>query len=180
MTKSFFQERIGNCKFSNKCLCSIKNSYEEIDTNEFFIFDDDSDQPSTIVLNSKQFQLRVKNPKNKLITFAKVDKCILPEEKGKKKCDCFLFDNAKLFFVEIKSTNPKGRKEARREAILQLEHTIRYFISKEVNVSKLYAKAVICFKNINSYPIKSSQKSQQAMFKINYNVSLEEGNLIEF
>ncbi len=180
MTKAFLQEKIGNCKFPDKCLCVAKEAYEEISSSDFFIFDDNSNQPSKIMLTADLSQLKVKNTNSHLITFVKVDKCLVPEEKGIKKCDCFLFDKETFFLIEIKSTNPTGRSKARRDAVLQLEDSIQYLISKQINISSLSAKAIICFKNINAYPIKSSQKSHQAVFRAKYNVSLEEGNLIEF
>mgnify|MGYP003438899324 FL=1 len=125
-------------------------------------------------------QLKVSNQLRKNIIFVKIDKCLFHELKNEKKCDCILFDNSIVNFVEIKSTNKKGRSNARATAVLQLESTIKLLTFNEIEYSNLTKKAVICFKNDNQYPIKASQKSQQAIFKIKYNVNLVEGNLISF
>jgi hypothetical protein len=181
MTKEFFQANLGSCKFQQRCTCKIKDSYECITLEEFYIFDEeDNTTPSKIVVKNEYFQLSVKNSTKSEVTFVKIDKCLFPEEKGKKKCDCILFNENAFFLVEIKNSKPDGRSSARKKAIGQLEATIEQLYLKEINVSELSAKAVICFKADNPYPIRTSQKSKQAVFQIKYNVHLLEGNLIEF
>lgn len=76
-------------------------------------------------LTNKGF--RIENPDQLEIHLLKVDHCLLTNiEQNLKKCDCIIFDSRFFCFVELKLNTTRQLSEAIKEAIIQLEATIRY------------------------------------------------------
>ena len=171
------KQNLGECKFQSKCICKDKSAYEICDEEEFFIFDPVGEYPSIIVTNYDEFHLTVKNNNKKNIVFVKTDCCLIKEES---KCDTVLFNDEKIYFVELKKVNSAGRNNARKDAVLQIESTIRKFKESNIEYKLLNSFAVICFKSTNIYPIRASANSKREHFRKEYQVNLIEANEINF
>lgn len=175
-----FEDAFGNCKYQEGCVCNTKESYEYIDDGIFYVFDEggDSETPVKIVNANSVFQLTVKNNGRNSILLIKTDNCLFTDDNSK--CDCILSSDSKIFFVEIKSCNAGGRGKSRGKAAEQLKSTIDLLKSKNIDFSSMKSSALICFKSTEPRIIQASRNSSNALFKQNYGVPLEEGNVIEF
>jgi hypothetical protein len=171
------KEKLGDCKFPEKSLCENKSPYHHIKEKEFYVYDADDIQPVKIVYNG-EYQLTVRNPSGAEICVVKTDRCLI-KDANQKKCDCVLFDNSKVFFVEIKTSSSGTRKDKRNKAILQLGATIEYFESQGVILSSIEAAAIICFKNFSRVP-SSINDTKSGNFTKKYKIMLEEKYIIEF
>ncbi len=172
--------KFGDCKYAITSLCNAKSSYQNINEKEFYIFDPPSEtnQPVRIVNAKDEHQLIVSNLNEKTICLVKTDKCLFHHEVSK--CDCILIAENKVFFVEIKDTKKAQRHANRAKAIEQLENTLKSVIEQQIELSNFAVKAIICFKSAGNYPTQASKNTSRAIFQEDYNVSLEEGNTIEF
>lgn len=173
---------MGLCKNAQHCKCLTKSPYEIISGSRFYVYDPPSqeERPSEIVGLELPYHLTVVNTQGKDIAFIKTDNCCIPKGKSVKKCDCILLSSNKIFFVEIKSGGTGNRGDKRRSAVLQLGAIIDLFKSNGFDFTSIEAKAVICFKCRTDRPTQPSLNSKKAIFLQDYNVQLEEGNLIEF
>lgn len=169
----------GDCKHLETSKCLNKSSFVINNSSTFFIYDNrnDTNQPIQIVAENDSHQLSVINNNNHEICIIKTDKCLFTDEH--KKCDCIIFDAKKLFFIEI--SEAKNRNAKRHDAVKQLSTTIELFKeSKCINLEQFDKRAIICFKNGITRPTQPSFNSNRALFKEQYQVSLEEGNHISF
>lgn len=178
--KAQLEISFGNCKFSHNCICLFKDSFEASSETIFYVYDEggDSQQPVKIVSKNEKFQLTVNNETNKQVCLTKTDKCLFTDETSK--CDCLLFDDVQLYFIEIKSCSSGSRSNRRRTASNQLRQTIEHFRLNNIDFSKYKATALICFKSVEPKIIQASRNSASAIFKEQYGVLLEEGNVINF
>ncbi len=175
--KQLIQDIFGDCKFPDT---DCNGSFENTNLFKFHVCDPppEHNKPAKIVSDIDEYQLTVINNNGHNIWFVKTDKCLL--ENDKSKCDCLLFSDEIFCFVEIKNSKSSSRSTQRAKAIEQLEATIINFKGNGINFSHIITKAIICFNSNNDYPIQASKKTQQAIFAEKYQVSLEEGNKIEF
>lgn len=172
------EQHFGNCKFRHKCLCTTKNSFEFTEEKVFFIYDEkNTEQPVRIVSSKDPSHLTITNQNCKLICLIKTDNCLLDDET--RKCDCILFDDTKLFFIEIKNVNTKGRQASKIEAVKQLGITIE-LLKEKIDFSPYLTAAVICLKSFRPYITSASTNTARASFLEKHRVRLEEGNVIEF
>jgi len=179
--QQLLRSKLGECKFTNTSLCKSKSSYENIKDAEFFIFDppNETNQPVRIVKSKVgEHQLKVSNPDEKEICVVKIDKCLFPMEVSK--CDCILFSTENFYFVEIKDSKTSQRHTSRKRAVEQLGATLDNFNDHGIDLTTFVSKAVICFRSLSPYPIRTSFLTEKAVFQEKYNISLEEGNKIEF
>lgn len=173
------QTAFGDCQRSESSICLHKTSYEVTNSDYFFVMDDrynEPDEPVKIVSDAYAYQLTVINSKRHEICLVKTDKCLLKDDQ--KKCDCILFGNNKFFMVEISDAGK--RREKRCDAVEQLGATMETINSKNIDLSDYEKKAIICFKSGKTNPTQASRNSMKEMFRDKYNVSLEEGQEIEF
>lgn len=172
------KEKFGDCKFQQTSVCT--DSYEHTTVSKFYVFDPlpAVDAPSKIVDTNEPYQLTVTNKNNTNILFVKTDKCLF--ENDIPKCDCILFNDEKLFLVEIKNSSSGTRKDKRKDAIKQLGATVQRLIDNNIPIENYEAKAIVCFKRENEYPIQASKNTQRAIFLEKYKMMLGEGNIIEF
>jgi hypothetical protein len=173
---TLFKNVFGECKYLNTSPCLQKTSYQTTTSPLFGIFDEKDEAPVLVVDINNEHQLKVKNPANGAVCIIKTDKCLFTDET--KKCDCILFNNNKLFFVEIKDSNNKS--VARRKAAEQLGVSIELLVQNNIDLTQYETKAIICFKSGATRPTQPSLNTKRAIFLETYNISLEEGNLIEF
>lgn len=176
--EQLLKKHLGDCKHSTSSNCSIPSSYQIIDIPQFYVYDAEDGRPVTIVPQNQEYQLTVKNPEATDICFVKTDKCLFNDET--KKCDCILYNTGKFFLVEIKSSSSGGRSSKRKKAVEQLADTINLLKDNGIDLDAYETKAIICFKRQDTHPVRASANSQKAIFLEQYNVSLEEGNVIEF
>lgn len=178
MMLEVLKSTFGDCKFQKTSLCI--GSYESTEEDEFYIFDppNELNEPIRIVTLDLEHQLLVNNQAHKTINVVKTDKCLFTNDVSK--CDCLLFNDEKFYIVEIKSSGKNTRGEQRNRAVEQLGSTLKILRDAAINLDNFSVKAVICFKSIGRYPVKTSLLSKQATFKEQYSVNLEEGNTIEF
>jgi hypothetical protein len=172
------REKFGDCKFINTSTCRANSSFEFINHIEFYIFDPIENQPVRLANKLEPYQLTVLNSKASEISLVKTDKCLFTDDYSK--CDCLIFNDEKFFLIEIKNSSTGSRGVKRKTAVDQLSATLNTLIENNINLNKHSTKAIICFKNNRLYPVKASFNTQRAMFMEKYNVSLEEGNVIEF
>jgi hypothetical protein len=170
-----------DCK-SPECQCDSKTPFESIAEREFYVYDPGSDdnkstEPCKIVFLDKD-HLTVVNGGNSPVIFVKTDKCLIPENVSK--CDCVLFNQEKMFFVEIKKSNSAERGKQRNKAIKQLEATITWFRENGPDPDKFESFAFICFKSKTKRTTQSSFYDKQVDFQRKTNVRLEEANEISF
>ena len=88
---------------------------ETILEKEFEIYDCEEEKRCYIATEYGQF--RVINSVEKEITFLAIDKCLFFDSDRFKKCDCAIFDNDTLCFIEIKACKFKQRKSNKKTAI---------------------------------------------------------------
>ncbi|MBK8610899.1 MAG: hypothetical protein IPL84_13405 [Chitinophagaceae bacterium] len=170
---------LGDCHRTRTSICLEKTSYEVTTSGYFFIMDDrhnEPDEPVKIVSDAYEYQLTVINNQGHPICLVKTDKCLFTD--AHKKCDCILFGNNKFFLVEISETGKKNAK--RKDAVEQLTTTIDILLNHNIDLSGYEKKAIICFKNTNTNPTRPSSNSMREVFREKYNISLEEGEEIEF
>jgi len=124
--------------------------------------------------------LKIVNSYKKNIIFLAIDQCVF-DSKDKKRCDCALFEEKKFYFVEIKNVKKlKQRASHRKNAINQLESTIKEF-KKRIDFEQFAVKVLICFQNIPVCPAASTaNQEKQKEFWDNYKIDLLEGNEIKF
>lgn len=167
---------LGNCKFAQRCTCEHKTPYVSTNKATFFIHDPAEKQPVVVHFNNGPYEMIVYNNNKSEVTVIKTDNCLLSEDT--QKCDCIVLNDTTMYLVEIKDA--KDRATARNNAISQLEATIEVLIANGIQVGKIGAKAIICFKQGKTKPTNASQNSKAAIFRSKYKVSLEEGNAIFF
>lgn len=177
MMLELLKSKFGDCKFLAVSDCM--GSYETTNAAAFCIYDPPNEQnkPVRIVNVNDDYQLNVLNTDNLEVCLVKTDKCLFADLS---KCDCLLFSNKKFFFIEIKSSSSGTRKDKRYAAVGQLDATIKNLNDNGFSLDDYDAKAIICFKHENKYPIQVSRNTRRAEFFEKYKVSLEEGNTIEF
>jgi len=178
MNEQDLRAAFGDCKRPASSLCPVNTSFEYPEGYSFYVYDNEDNQPISIVESSQDYHLTVRNHTNSPVCIVKTDKCLFTDEH--KKCDCILFDAKNLFFVEMKNSAIGSRSANRKKAAIQLGDTIQLFENNNIDFKKHTAKAIICFKTNNTYPTQPSRNTLRAVFLEKYGVSLEEGNEIEF
>ncbi|NJM80324.1 MAG: hypothetical protein HC854_13230 [Flavobacterium sp.] len=99
-------------------------------------------------------------------------------EKGGQ-CDFIIFDNETVVFSEIKATK-ENLSNRRKEALKQLENTIKFYFKKELFINHEKKNALITFDNNKRIAPQASKSTKRKEFKVKYNVNLDEGNYILF
>lgn len=173
------KEKMGDCKFTESSLCEHKSPYHQIAEKLFYIYDADDRQPVKIVLDG-DYQLTIYNESESEICVVKTDKCLIKEVEGQKKCDCILFNNRRLYFVEIKSGGTGKRGERKRKAKEQLGSTIDNLRNNGISLSNLELQAIICIKNHSRKIPQVTEQTMMEKFREQYNVKLEITDTIEF
>ncbi len=114
------------------------------------------------------------NPSKTTITFAAVDNCLLGP-KHHSRCDFIIGDFNKLYFVEIKQVKTSRRREARLEAVKQLQNSI-FLLRNTINLNTTQLVAVICLKAHQARPLQSATRGAAiVLFKEKYNATLMGG-----
>jgi Holliday junction resolvase-like predicted endonuclease len=75
------------------------------------------------------------NNEARSVHFLAIDKCLLMDSDENSRCDCAVFDEQTVCFIEIKTTsseNERRRTKLRRKAMEQLKATIVYFKNQAV------------------------------------------------
>ena len=123
---------------------------------------------------SEPIHFTLTNPLNALLTFAALDNCLLKSD-DISRCDFILGNLSKLYFVEIKEVPIRNRRDARLDAIKQLESTLS-FLENRIDFTKTIPVAVICLKAKKVHPLQNATSSAKAFsFKTKYNAVLKEG-----
>ena len=164
-----------------KCKCKVKEFYIHSTDKRILLFDDDTshnDQPTLIVEEGMDYQIELINPNLSKLTLVKLDKCLFNDVTFKK-CDCLILDSKNFFYLEIKNTKIKVRKNARKEAVKQLESTI-IKLQSQLDFEGYNQYAVIGFKTSKPSIIRASGNSLRVKFYEIYKVLLQEGSSIEF
>lgn len=170
----------GNCKYHTHCICTVRDSFEEISNSIFYIYDEggESQRPIRIVGAEDTFQLTVNNYENRYVCVTKTDKCLLNNNISK--CDCFIFDDRRFFLVEIKTASNGSRGKRRKEAVEQLKATVEFLKENKVDFEGYQVLALVCFKTMEPKITQASRNSANAVFREAYGIKLEEGNVIDF
>lgn len=128
--------------------------------------------------HSEDGNLWVINKHQKEVFFLAIDKCLFFDKADDpSRCDCVLFDENRICFIEIKESNKSNRRKRRIKAIELLAKTVNLF--KSLGVKFTQFDALICFST--SYPKRrSSDLDRQFEFLNDCGAFLYEGNLEEF
>jgi hypothetical protein len=177
--KQIILNHFSNCTNIN-CPCVIKtDSFEIISTKNVKIFDEDipnKNTPSKIVNITSKGLLEVDNKLSEDFTFLKIDECLIISKENRK-CDCAIYNSKEFYFIELKDTKTSGRKKAKKEAVKQLESTIKLFST--IDFGSRIKNCIIGLRTENPSIIQSSKNSKKAYFKDNYNFYLMEGSKIK-
>jgi hypothetical protein len=162
---------------------SIEKAFPRIQENaclsifneaEFEIIDPETSICIVKLGHSNDGQLWVSNPKMKQIHFLAIDKCMFFDVKDEpSRCDCALFDETRICFVEIKDSNESNRRKRRKKAIDQLSKTINLFREKGIDFPQF--DGLVCFSTSKSFP-KRRMLSQEIEFLNECGGFLYEGN----
>lgn len=122
--------------------------------------------------------LWVNNQSQKQIHFLAIDKCLFFDNNtDPTRCDCALFDENRICFIEIKESNKSNRRKRRGEAIEQLSKTINFFKNKGIDFPQF--DALVCFSTYQAFP-KRRNLDKEIEFLNECGGFLYEGNLEEF
>ena len=175
-------------------LCSSNNCLEDICFPAFEVIDDQPTSPCRLLIDGQYGQFIIENPCEYLLSFLKIDHCILFEQDGKK-CDFAVFNADELIFVELKtieentSNNSRKRNKKKGEAYAQLENTLKIFQSESINLSgyqnnqKLFVIASVLDYNppVVKIPVeRMANMNAQIKFFEKYNAILLMGHTYKF
>ena len=150
-----------------------ENSCLKILLNEKFeIYDCQEKKRCYICEIDGHFQ--VLNSNKKEIGFLAIDKCLFFDDDEFKKCDCIIFDEGTICFIEIKECKLKRRKGHKKNAEKQLKSTIEIFKNK-IKINKTI-EAYLCVGCSSTHPSRTaSSKNAQAEFLMQLNTILFDG-----
>ena len=132
---------------------------ETLSQKQFFIKDDDNQKPSYIVETNGEF--KVLNNTNDTIHFLKTDSCVY-SSKPPKRCDCILYNNNTVCFIELKHTKRTQWKSKRESAEKQLETTILELKNEKIIQNKTLEAFMCCtFCDINDNITKISRATNK-------------------
>lgn len=149
---------------------------ETILEKEFEIYDCEEEKRCYIATEYGQF--RVINSVEKEITFLAIDKCLFFDSDRFKKCDCAVFDNDTLCFIEIKACKFKRRKSNKKTAISQLKSTIKIF-REQFKIDKKI-EAYLCIGMNPENPPRASNSDRILEFEEELDTMLFDGCQKEF
>jgi hypothetical protein len=154
-----------------------KYCIESSDSDNFGV--KEVEQKSYLVENPKDGILKITNPSKKMVYLLAVDQCVFSSAVKTRRCDCAVFNEKQLYFVEIKDCKSKNRDNHREDARDQLKATIELFRNK-INFQSDQLKAVICFKARKIYPAFSVKQTDASIrFKQETGIILLEANEIK-
>ena len=149
-----------------------KNSCLELLNNSFEVYDCEDEKRCYICEQDGHF--KILNPSKQEIGFLAVDKCLFSDNDKFKKCDCIIFNEETICFIEIKECKPKRRKNHKSNAIKQLKSTIDIFQNK-INMDRKI-EAYLCVGCSAVRPSRTaSSKNAQAEFLRDFNALLFDG-----
>ncbi len=155
----------------------LNNCLEIIRDREFEIYDcDENDERCTTGRSyiREVGQFKVINNFEKGIGFLAVDKCLFFDKDGFKKCDCIIFDDDIICFVEIKDCKQGQRAKRKKTAKEQLKSTIQIF-QDAVDLDK-DTEAYLCVGLSSTRPsILSSSMDSKFEFEEKFNAILFDG-----
>lgn len=161
-----------------------QNNCHKIINDDYFELLDCKDKECELVCENKsEYNFKVYNDKKIDINFVPIDKCIFTDGDGKK-CDCLLYTDNELSFIEIKNPSntdhgSKQRKNLKRIAVEQLENTIKEF-KNIINLDSYSFKNIEAILSLSwkpSRPLISCNKTNKRVeFYETYGVDLIEGN----
>jgi len=164
---------------------NLKRTFPQIEQNscmetlsdkEFEIYDCEEEKRCYIATEYGQF--KVINNLEKEITFLAIDKCLFFDNDKFKKCDCLVFDEDTICFVEIKACKFKQRKSNKKTARNQLKSTIEIF-RKQFNIDKKM-EAYLCIGMNPNTPSSASKSNKIYEFEDELDTRLFEGCQKEF
>lgn len=163
----------------------LKEAFQQIEQNNcleflnksFEIYDCEEEKRCYICKQDGHFQVLNRDSKN--IGFIAIDKCLFFDDDEFKKCDCIVFDEDTICFIEIKDCKPKRRKGHKKNAEKQLKSTIQIFQDKITIDKKI--EAYLCVGCSSTRPSRTaSSKNAQAEFMRDFNAHLLDGCQKEF
>lgn len=161
-----------------------KGCFEIENRTKFEIFDDTDSRSYTKTKPEQPTHLEVNNLTERPINFLALDRCLLGANDSS--CDCAVFDDRMLYFVEIKTSDNmdeqhKKRVQGRKKAIEQLGATIQFFKKRNILMENYELKALICLVRRGVFPAASSTNNDaRVQFEDEHNAELLEGNTIVF
>lgn len=151
----------------------------------------DIDNGSCEISNKDDFDIIIKNPTKKNLSFLKIDKCVYTDGDRKgRKCDLSISDDLDVYFIEIKSIKEENfdktlkTDDKKDDALDQLIQTINKFKIRFPSIKLRNVHAVIALKpkvNIYSQPIQTAEQVRiNELFTNSGTPNLYTGNKITF
>lgn len=147
-----------------------------------FVYEDPISKKGVFVNADVIHHIHIENENDEGFYFVQNDDCVMINERGGQ-CDYIVFNNKELHFVEVKATN-ENLKTHKKKLYKQVENTFRYYKDfLDIFENKF---ALVCFESVGprgytKRKIPQASKSEKViLFKLKYNVNLQEGNYIKF
>ena len=141
----------------NGCLISINNKHS-------FVRDDINTKKGVFVEAIDKYHVHLEKTHNKDLIFIQNDDCVMSSEKGGQ-CDFIIYDDETVFFSEIKATK-ENLSNRRKEALKQLENTIKFYFKKELFINHEKKNALITFDNNKRIAPQASKSTKRKEFKV--------------
>ncbi len=116
--------------------------------------------------------LEVNNGNAKIIYCLSVDNCLIRiKEERQKKCDCILFDEVQLVFVEMKTNTVSNYLETLYDrcegAERQIMETYKFLNEQNISLTGFRKKGIICFTNtvLTGKTLRTNNNSMQGFRK---------------
>jgi hypothetical protein len=122
------------------------------------------------IMTPENWTATVENPKEKLVTFTAIDKCVIKdgEERGRGRCDCMLTTDEGLYLIELKDRDSRGWAA---EAENQLISTIEFLrVTHDISPFR-HKKAFAC--NKKRKPFVTIDNAKQSHFFRTYGFRLD-------
>lgn len=146
---------------------------EDSSSSKMFGLCDDENNSKPAYLdenNQENWIAEVYNEKSKLVSFVAIDHCItLPS----RKCDCFLFYDETIIFVELKDRggNPREWKDDAEE---QLKQTIEIFEQQKESEKYTTKLAYISNKKVGKDNTKNHQRMEKFKEETGYVLKIQD------
>ncbi len=114
---------------------------ENINKKRFFIRDGNDQEPVCVAEDNGEFE--VTNNTSDFLHLLKTDSCVYIS-KAPKRCDCIIYNNHTVCFIELKLTKRTQWKSWRNSAEEQLEATILQLKDKDITQNKALEAYMCC------------------------------------
>jgi hypothetical protein len=151
-----------------------KNDCLVISSENFFDIYDSEQQRCVLLTENDSLtvigqKFRVINPNRENIRFLAIDKCVFFDSDKIKRCDCLIYNDQCVCFIELKKLdNTRNKNSAKKTAREQLLATIK-FVQEQIDFDNLSLEAYVCvgYKPSNPSILASDQAAMKKFIDLN-------------